>query len=103
MSNAARQIFDQQVLPLFEESRAQWLAAARAAAEKLGCEQATVTIDDVREKCPPPVNIDPRANGAVFTRKHWELVGYRQSDRTTCHGRPIGVFRLKIQRGKESA
>ena len=103
MTNAARTIFDQEVLPLFEQNRAQWLAAARAAAEKLGREQTTVSIDDVRAVCPPPANIDPRVNGAIFNSKRWELVGYRQSDRKTCHGRPIGVFRLKLQTGKETA
>ena len=92
----ARAIFEQQVLPLFEANRAQWLDAARATALELGRRQANVTIDDVRAKCPPPANVDPRVMGAVFQMKIWEKIGYRQSDRRECHGRVNAVFRLRF-------
>jgi hypothetical protein len=93
----ARRVFEQQVLPLFEETREDWLKRARAAAESLAAARpAGITINDVREVCPPPRSVDPRVMGAVFTPKRWERCGFTLSDRLACHGRPIGVFRPRV-------
>lgn len=91
--------FEQSVLPLFEVTRAAWLASAREAARRLAGERGCVTIDDVREACPPPEDVDPRVMGAVFRRCEFERVAYRQSRRSRCHFRPVAVFQLRIQRG----
>lgn len=88
-------IFVQDILPLFELSREDWLAQARDVARQLGRGGKPVTVDDVREKCPPPKGIDGRVMGAVFTRKEWTCVSYRRSERKECHSRPVGVFKLK--------
>lgn len=87
--------FEQKILQLFEEYRADWLARAREAARCLGATGRTVTVDDVRAVCPPPDGIDPRVMGAVFRNKDWECLGYERSTRATCHNRPVGVFRLR--------
>jgi len=87
-------MFEQAVLPLFEEYRGDWLVEARRVARALGT-QGPVTIDDVRARVPPPSHVDPRVMGAVFTRREWERVGYQSSTRSTCHKRPICLFRLK--------
>ena len=91
-------MFEQAILPLFETYRGDWLSAARSVAEQLGAGGREVTIDDVRLKMPPPSHVDPRVMGAVFQRKTWEAVGYRSSDRRTCHKRPIAVFKLREDR-----
>jgi hypothetical protein len=88
-------LFEQTVLPLFEEHRADWLQAARAVAARIGRDGRGVTIDDVRAQIPPPRHIDPRVMGAVFLRRDWEKVGYQSSIRTTCHKRPVATFRLR--------
>lgn len=91
----ARALFDQQVLPIFEETRADYLARAREWAVHLGRNGRVVTINDVRRKYPPPAGMDPRVMGAVFHRKLWKVVGYTGSDRRECHGRALSVFKLK--------
>lgn len=88
-------LFETRVLPLFEEHRGDWLATARAAARFLGHGGAPVTIDAVRKLCPPPADVDPRVMGAVFLRREWTRIGFEQSARRECHGRPVAVHRLK--------
>lgn len=88
-------LFEQEVLPLFEATRQHWLERARHTATYLCHKHGTATIDDVRDICPPPEDVDPRVMGAVFKRTEFECIGHRRSVRKTCHGRPIGVFRLR--------
>ena len=72
-----------------------WIAQARLAARRIACEEGAVTINDVREVCPPPEEADPRIMGAVFNGGEFVRVGFEVSSRRSCHGRMIGVFRLK--------
>ena len=87
-------LFSQKILPLFEQTRADWLKAARSVARDIAAEQGSVTIDDVRAACPPPADVDPRVMGAVMRKPNFVPVGYQKSSRATCHNRPIAVFRL---------
>lgn len=77
------------------KSGPRFISEARAAALKLGQEQAEVTIDDVREVVPPPEGVDPRVMGAVFRVESWRLLRHERSRRSDCHHRPVGVWRLK--------
>jgi len=80
-----------EALELFEIHRAAWLAKARTAALQLYRRVGRpITVDDVRAECPPPEFSDPRVMGAVFTG--WTPVGFTNSRRRTCHGRPIRLF-----------
>lgn len=80
-----------EALALFEMYRAEFLARARNAALRLYRRVGRpITIDDVRAECPPPGDIDPRVMGAVFSG--WNAVGFTNSRRRTCHGRPIRLF-----------
>lgn len=88
-------LFEQGILPIFEQHRAEWLERARAEARLIGTRQREVTINDVRAVCPPPAGVDPRVMGAVFLRSEWELLRHQRSQRAACHNRPVGVFRLK--------
>jgi hypothetical protein len=72
-----------------------WLDLARAHARRIAREQGEVTIDDVRAHCPPPEGCDPRIMGSVFSQREFERFDFRSSRRQACHGRPIGVFRLR--------
>lgn len=90
-----RDLFERQVLPLFEEHRSDWLERARAIARQIGLQRVEVTINDVRAVCPPPAGVDPRVMGAVFMRSEWKLLRHERSTRATCHNRPVGVFSLR--------
>lgn len=87
--------FVAEVLPLFEATRRDWLLAARSVAYALAQDGRTVTVDDVRKRCPPPPGVDPRVMGGVFAGKAWVKLGMASSGRRLCHNRPIGLFRLK--------
>ena len=88
--------YDRKILPVQEQAHSEWLDIARGAARYLSAQRGEITIDDVREVCPPPPEIDPRIMGAVFKPKSdWECTGYRKSDREECNGRPVGLWRLK--------
>jgi len=93
MTDNARAIFDS--LPQLEEARAGWIARARAAARRIAAEKGQVTINDVRAVCPPPEGADPRIMGAVLHKNEFVRVDFMVSERGSCHGRTIGVFRLK--------
>lgn len=81
--------------PRFETGKMEWLARARAVARRIAREKGTVTIDEVREYCPPPAGVDPRVMGAVMQPREFEMVKLVESRRKACHGRHIGLFRLR--------
>ena len=74
-----------------------WLSRAREAARLLAAEKGAITINDVRGVCPPPEGADPRIMGSVFLKRDFERVGFAASSRDACHGRTIGVFKLRGQ------
>lgn len=75
-----------------EATSADFLRRARLVADMLGSLRTDVTIDDVREVCPPPDHVNPAIMGRVFLREFgWEPVSYRRSKRG--HHRAIAVFR----------
>lgn len=88
-------LFTQAVLPLFETHRASFLEQARSAAVQIAGRQGHVTVDDIREVCPPPPDVDGRVMGAILKQRDFELVGYKKSSRSTCHNRAIAIFRLR--------
>ena len=72
-----------------------WITCARDVARRIAGEKGQVTIDDVRALCPPPDSADPRIMGAVFAGNRFERIGFIASQRDACHGRTIGVFKLR--------
>lgn len=88
-------MLQEHIAPRFENNRMEWLAGARAAARRIAREKGAVTIDEVRECCPPPADVDPRVMGAVFLRREFELIRFVESQRKACHGRHIGLFKLR--------
>ena len=84
--------FKATALPLFEITRAGWLAQARAIAWQLGANGAEVSVDQIRPLCPLDPALDPRVFGAIFLGKAWVRVGDSFSRRKTCHHRRISRF-----------
>ena len=82
-------------LDLLERTRADWISRARIVAHNIILRKGWVTADDLREVWPVPDDWDARVVGAVFRDKRFVKEGYRATERTTSHGRPIAVFRLR--------
>ena len=81
-------------LDALEQARKDYITEARTVAYMIFLGKGSVTVDDVREVCPPPAGVDPRVMGAIFHTADWVKVGFRNSKRKTCHKRPIAVFEL---------
>lgn len=100
MQNEDRTGTRESALKLLEETRQNYLIDARTAAERIAADgDGTCTVDQVREVCPPPADIDGRVMGAVFNTRDWEHHGYERSSRGVCHKRPISRFRYLPVRG----
>lgn len=96
-------VYEQAVLPLQEEAHETWIDRARDVARRLARQRGAITIDDVRDECPPPEGIDPRVMGSVFKpKKDWICVDYRKSWRRENHGRPVGIWRLREQHEEDA-
>lgn len=92
--SAAAGIFEADILPILEAKHGSWIEKARAVARHLGRNGDAVTVDRVRAVLPPPAGIDGRVMGGIFIRSEWEAVGFVNSGRRTCHGRPVREFML---------
>ena len=78
-----------------EANQPDWLWNARAHARRLLATRDWITVDDIREACPPPRDAHPTVMGAVFKHADFETTGeYVPSRRPQTHGRPIMKFRL---------
>jgi hypothetical protein len=101
VTTEARKIFDEQVLPHFQEreSQAKWIERARKVAVEIAARKGSVCSDDIHDKCPPPEGSDKRVMGAVFADQGLVKTGYKNSIRRECHGRVITVWSLpeKVQ------
>lgn len=81
-------------LKVHELTKPEYLAEARATAIRLLETHDSITVNDVRELCPPPSSMDPRVMGAIFRTADFEATGeFVLSSRSTCHKRPIQKFR----------
>lgn len=92
--------YHRHIMPDQERRHADWIADARAAAERIARTKGVVTSDDIWDVCEPPSDADPRCMAAVFApRGKWERVGYVPSRRKAQnHGRPIAQWKLKTDR-----
>lgn len=79
-------------------TRDEYLAWARRYVLTLGARfpHRLFTVNDVRDKHPPPEGVDPRIMGRIFTSDHWVKVDYVPSGRAVNNNRPIARFRRFI-------
>ncbi len=90
-------VFEQQVLPIFEESNADLVAKLRRAALELGAKNPEgITADDIHSVCPIPEGVDPRIMGSAFQKALWVKSGWMQSRRKENHGRPVRIWKRRV-------
>lgn len=82
-------------LDLFEWAQPDYLSKARETARQICLERGSVTVDDIRKVLPPPKHIDGRIMGSLLRAPEFEKISYENSDRRTCHARPIARFRVR--------
>lgn len=89
--------FDQEVLPLFEESNAELVAKLRKTALELAARNPEgITADDIHEVCPIPPGVDPRIMGSAFQKQDgWVKAGWMASRRKSTHGRPVRIWKRR--------
>lgn len=82
-----------EALDILEKARHKYIETARSVARMLHHTSGEpITVDDIRSVCPPPAEIDGRVMGAILREPEWVRIGYLNSARKTCHGRPISAF-----------
>ena len=82
-------------LSLLERRRKRYVHNARVVAMRLIRENGKVTVDDLRNRYPPPPDFDARVLGAVLMDKQFEKIGNTHTTRPSSHHRPIGIFVLR--------
>jgi hypothetical protein len=85
----------QQAMNLFERERAEYLAHCRDVAERLYNLHGPISIDQVREQCPPPEMFNAKVLGAVFLTEKWQKRGYEPTKIKSSHGRLVAIWELK--------
>ena len=79
-----------------ENSKETYLYMARSMAVQIAREKGFVTINDVREKMPPPSDIHASVLGAVFRNKKFVHTGKYTTAKHTCsHARKIGIYTIR--------
>jgi hypothetical protein len=76
----------------FEKTRKEFLEECREVARKVCERKGYASIDDVREMVKTPKGVSPKIYGAVFNTKEWQPIGYTRTQRSSSHGRIVGVY-----------
>lgn len=79
-----------------EQTKKHYIYAARGLAVRICRERGEVTINDIREKLPPPEDMHPSVLGAVLRDKRFIHTGrYTSAKHTASHARKVGIYKLK--------
>lgn len=82
-------------LDLFAPTKELWLSAARGAALQMLRTRPYVTIEDILDVCPRPIEIHRNTTGAVFKTDDFEFYGWEKSRRQLSRGRWVMQWKLK--------
>ena len=90
-----RQIRDR-ILDDLEQRRWAYIKQAREFAVDFARRWGVVSINNVREGCPPPADVPPAALGAVFKERNvWQVVSFCLAEHPAAHARVVRVYKLK--------
>lgn len=70
----------------------EWLSQAKRVAKDIAAKKGAVCSDDIHEMFPPPLKAHPNIMGAVFRGLGLKVVGFKQTNRPSGHGRMIKVY-----------
>lgn len=84
------------VLDDLEKRRWAYITKARRFAADFARRWGVVSINDVRDGCPPPADVPPAALGAVFKERDvWVAVSFTLANHPAAHARVVRVYKLK--------
>lgn len=78
-----------------EETKANYLAAARDFAKKYSAIHGAVSVNEIREALPVPDDVHPSVLGAVFRGYAWQQEGYTVAKHAGAHARTIRTYKWK--------
>jgi hypothetical protein len=85
----------QAALDGLEAARQDYVLEAREFAVQYAKQRGEISINEIRECCPPPADINPAVLGAILRGKQWEPVGYTTAKHPDAHARVIRTYRWK--------
>jgi hypothetical protein len=93
MSETAQEL-KEQALDAHEERHRDWVLKARDIAVKVALDFGSVSINDVRPRCPLPEGAHPSLYGAVFRTPVLRPAGYCVAIHASSHGRVVRSYKL---------
>jgi hypothetical protein len=93
MSETAQELKDQ-ALDALEDRHRDWVLNARDVAVKVALDFGSVSINDVRPRCPLPDGAHPSLYGAVFRTPALRAAGYVVAFHPESHGRAVRSYKL---------
>jgi hypothetical protein len=93
MSETAQELKDQ-ALDALEDRHRDWVLNARDVAVKVALDFGSVSINDVRPRCPLPDGAHPSLYGAIFRTPVLRPAGYVVAFHRESHGRVVRSYKL---------
>jgi hypothetical protein len=84
----------EQALDAHEERHRDWVLKARDVAVKVALDFGSVSINDVRPRCPLPEGAHPSLYGAVFRTPALRAAGYVVAFHRESHGRVVRSYKI---------
>ncbi len=84
----------EQALDAHEERHREWVLQARDVAVKVALDFGSVSINDVRPRCPLPEGAHPSLYGAVFRTRVLRPAGYVVAFHRESHGRVVRSYKV---------
>lgn len=93
MSETAQEL-KEQALDQLEDRHRDWVLNARDVAVKVALDFGSVSINDVRPRCPLPEGAHPSLYGAVFRTPVLRPAGYVVAFHRESHGRVVRSYKI---------
>jgi hypothetical protein len=93
MMSEAQELKDE-ALEALEAANREWVLAARRQAIAVASDFGSVSINDIRPRCPLPHGAHPSLYGAVFRTPVLRAAGYVVAFHSESHGRAVRSYKL---------
>lgn len=85
----------ERALDMFEQRHDDWLIRSRRIAIEVAQDFGSVSINDIRPRCPLPADASPALYGAVFRTRELKADGWTNATHPASHGRIVRVYRYR--------